>query len=207
MKRFFNIPIISVILILVFSVFILFQPEKLAATQSQDNQAKKQAKYDQDFIDLVKNFEKKNIIENADKLITAYSYHAGYPGELIQNTISIFHQNPNAGLQIFAQLCLCFYSSGEASEAISEEVSILFFKDRENFLVGLAKGIKTENFNCLLDDIDYPTDISQALGFDYEIENKKIVDFLKKHRLKDNAQIIQLDRRSAGCRFDHSDYR
>jgi len=40
-----------------------------------------------------------------------------------------------------------------------------------------------------LNDIYFPTDIREAANFNYELENKKLFDYLKNHRLKDNSNV------------------
>lgn len=180
--------ILGVIILSVVSNKKMKQEKEQKAIQSSDERTA----YKQDFIEMIRELKNKNSLSNSTEFLKAYDESAQNPVPLIQLATAAFKQNPQVGLQIMSQLCVNFYKTGKANETLHDELSLLFFKDKENFLNGLTGEFKDENINCLLNYVNFPTEVSEKPGFDLKAESKKIVDYLSRHRLKDNQNVLRL---------------
>ncbi|RPI74973.1 MAG: hypothetical protein EHM45_16330 [Desulfobacteraceae bacterium] len=180
--------ILGVIILSVVSNKKIKQEKEQKAVQSSDERAA----YKKDFNDLIQELKDKNILSNSAEFLKAYDESAQDPVPLIQLATAAFKQNPQVGLQIMSLLCVNFSKTDKANETLHNELSLLFYKDKENFLNGLTGDFKDENINCLLNYVNFPTEVSEKPGFDLKAESKKIVDYLSNHRLKDNQNVIRL---------------
>jgi hypothetical protein len=189
------------ILIIIIGVFILgaialslssSKKIKQENKQKTEQYSKERGAYDQKFSDLIQEFKSKNIISNPEEFLKAYNEVAQDPVRLLQLTDSTFRQNPQAGLKILSQLCVNFYASGKANDAIHADFSLLFYKDREKFLEGLTGDFEDEQINCLLTYVDFPPEVSEKADFNIDVERKKILDYLSNHRLKENSHVKRL---------------
>ena len=71
-------------------------------------------------------------------------------------------------------------------------------KEKVKFLEGITAQFDNSNFNCLLNYIDFPTDITEKIDFNYDLESKKVVESLKNHKFKDNVNVQRIIKKFEG---------
>jgi hypothetical protein len=194
MKRFLKIMGIFMggcILLAAILIILLLIPNKKAEQEEKkqhDQFIKEQEFHRQQFIDLVRQLESIKVISNSKQFVDVYNQ----TDKLIQLSTYTYQQNAHAGLQLLCQMCVSFYSSGEASEDIGYQLSKLFFEDKGKFLSGLEGKFDKEAINCALQAVDFPPDISEVAGFKYVDESNKLASFLRSHSRKGNLFVAQL---------------